>query len=248
MNKRQGWMLIVALGLMAGTAGLLGQLQAHQKLGQPGVKTIPFPGSNIKRQVVLPDHVLDYQSEAVETDKMVLDILPPDTSFGQRRYTAPDKFSISVNAVLMGTDRTSMHKPEFCLTGAGFNIDQAASGEERVHLERPQPYDLPVMKMVTTKQVELNGQRTTVKGIYVFWFVAEDCYTARHAQRMWWMMEHMLSTGVLQRWAYVSCFTLCYPGQEDATFARMKSFMTDAVPQFQLFPQAPGAVAKASPN
>jgi len=248
MKTRQLWMLAAALSLMAGTAGLLTWLQAHQRLGQPGVKTAPFPGSNLKRQVVLPERVLDYKSQTVETDKLVLDILPPDTSFGQRRYTAPDGFVTVVNAVLMGTDRTSMHKPEFCLTGAGFNIDQAASKEERVPVQRPQPYELPVMKMVTTKEIEADGLRTTVRGIYVFWFIAEDCYTARHTQRMWWMMEHMMATGVLQRWSYVSCFALCRPGEEEATFERLKRFIGDAVPQFQLYPKPAGAALAASPN
>ena len=238
MKRRKLWMLAAALALMAGTASVLGLLQSHQRLGRPGVKTAPFPGSNIKLQVLLPEHVLNCTSQPVETDKMVLDILPPDTSFGQRRYTAPDGLVVAVNTVLMGTDRTSMHKPEFCLTGAGFNLDQGASGEERVHIDRPRPYDLPVMKLVTTKELEVEGRRTTVRGIYVFWFVAEDCYTARHTQRMWWMMEHMMATGVLQRWAYVSCFAVCLPGQEDATFARMREFIHDAVPQFQLYPAA----------
>jgi len=41
---------------------------------------------------------------------------------------------------------------------------------------------------------------------------------------------------VLQRWAYVSYFTACLPGQEDATFARMKALITASVPEIQLPP------------
>ena len=236
MKSRKTILLVLALILMGGSAALLGYLQTHQRLGRPGVKTVPFPGSDIKLKVVLPEKVLDYQSEEVETDKMVLGILPPDTSFGQRRYTAADGFVMVVNTVLMGTDRTSMHKPEFCLTGAGFNLDQTATREEQVRIERPVPYNLPVMKMVTTKVIDVEGRKTTVRGIYAFWFVAEDRFTARHWKRMWWMVEHMVRTGVLERWAYVSCFAVCLPGQEEAAFARMKRFMGDAVPQFQTFP------------
>ena len=53
--------------------------------------------------------------------------------------------------------------------------------------------------------------RMNASGVYVFWFVADNAYTARHGQRMWWMAREMMRTGVLQRWAYVSCFAACPP-------------------------------------
>ena len=109
---------------MGGAAGLLTRLQANQKLGRPGVKTSPIPGSP-RLQVDLPERVLDYTSEAVEVDKRTLDWLPQDTSFGQRLYRAPDGFEVSVNVVLMGSDRTSLHKTEFCLEGQGWRIDRS---------------------------------------------------------------------------------------------------------------------------
>jgi hypothetical protein len=60
---------------------------------------------------------------------------------------------------------------------------------------------------------------------------------------MRWMARDMLLTGVLQRWAYVACITLCAPGQEEATFSRMKEFIAAAVPQFQLAAGPPVALA-----
>ncbi len=243
MNRRKTIVLVVALALIAVTGGLLAQLRSHQSLGPPGVKTSPVPGSPVKLNVDLPPKVLDCKSEVVDTDKMVLAVLPADTSFGQRRYLAPDGFSAVINVVLMGTDRTSMHKPELCLGGAGFRIDQQATREERVPIPLPRPYELPVRKTVTTKQLEVDGRRVNVRGIYAYWFVTEDRFTARHWQRMWWMAEHMVKTGVLQRWAYVSCFTACLPGQEDQTFERMKTFLAAAVPQFQLYPRPESQVA-----
>ncbi|HVV00492.1 MAG TPA: hypothetical protein VHH88_03965, partial [Verrucomicrobiae bacterium] len=50
------------------------------------------------------------------------------------------------------------------------------------------------------------------------------------------MAKQMLLTGVLQRWAYVMCFSACPPGQESATVDRMKKFIAAAAPQFQLTP------------
>ena len=70
-------------------------------------------------------------------------------------------------------------------------------------------------------------------GVFVYWFVADGELTAQHRQRMWWMARDLLTRGVLQRWAYVSCFSACPPGQEEATYARMREWIAAAVPQFQ---------------
>ena len=247
MNKQKWIIVILALGLMGGAAALLTRLQATQKLGQPGVKTSPIPGSQ-RLQVELPKRVLDFTSEAVEVDKTVLGWLPQDTSFGQRVYRSVDGFEASVNVVLMGSDRTSIHKTEFCLEGAGWVIDRSASSETSVRMDRPYPYDLPVTKFVATKQVTANGQPVTARGIYVLWFVADnDEYTAQHWQRMWWMARDLLRTGVLQRWASIGYFAHCRPGQEDATFERLKKFIVASAPEFQLVPRPAGAARASAP-
>ena len=103
------WVIfIAALALIGGTGWVLSGLQRHQRLGLPGVKTSPLSGSR-NLVVDLPEQVLDCKSERLETDDIVLGTLPKDTSFGQRRYLAPDGFETMVNVVLMGTDRTSLH-------------------------------------------------------------------------------------------------------------------------------------------
>ena len=72
------------------------------------------------------------------------------------------------------------------------------------------------------------------RGIYVYWFVADRELTADHLQRMWWMARDLIRQGTLQRWAYVACFSVCLPGQEEATYQRMKEFIAASVPEFQL--------------
>ncbi len=247
MNKQKWIILIAALSLIGGAACLLHRLQTHQKLGRPAVKTTPIPGSN-RLHVVLPEQVLDYRSEAVSVDELTLKTLPQDTSFGGRRYTAPDGFIAAVNVVLMGGDRTSLHKTEYCVEGQGWRINRGASSETKIHLDRPYPYDLPVMKFIATKEADVNGQKITAQGVYVFWFVADgDEFTARHWQRMWWMARDLLTTGVLQRWAFLSCFSVCAPGQEDATFERMKKFIAASAPEIQLVPRGAKPASSGQP-
>jgi hypothetical protein len=240
MKKRQ-WILTGAgLAMICLGTAFLWRLHSHQRLGPPAVKTVPSEDRK-RLSVQLPAEVLDYNSAPVEEDKLVLDTLPKDTSFGARRYVAPDGFETLLNVVLMGADRTSLHKPEFCLEGQGWRIDRSQSSLDSVSMEKPYAYTLPVMKLISRKRVGESGQEQLASGVYVYWFVAENAYTANHWKRMWWMARGMLQTGVLQRWAYVSCFAVCHPGQEQATFERVKKFIAASTPEFQLTPSAAAA-------
>jgi hypothetical protein len=241
MNKQKWSALVIVLALIACGAGYLEKFGSRQKLGQPGVKTSALSDS-IRLRVELPAKVLDYDSEFVETDPGVLGGLPQDTSFGQRIYKNTNGYPISLQAVLMGTDRSSMHKPQLCLEGQGWRIDYSASVVTNVHIEKPIPYDLPVVKLIANKE----GQRA--RGIYVYWFVADDALSASVSgfERMWMMSKHLVLTGELQRWAYISCFSVTPPGEEDAEYERMKDFIAAAIPEFQLTPKPAGASSVAA--
>src|SRR5271170_6616769 len=97
----------------------------------------------------------------------------PRTPASRNGFTSPDGFWVNANVVLMGTDRTSIHKPEFCLPGQGWNIDDAQSLKDLIHIAGPTAFDLPVMKLVATGEALVNGQRVSERGIYVYWFVAD---------------------------------------------------------------------------
>jgi hypothetical protein len=240
MNKKTVTIFIAALTLIVGTGAALAHLRSHQRLGRPGVKSSPVPG-DVRVQVELPDQVLGYKSKSIPTDEQVLRVLPQDTSFGQKLYTGADGWQMMMNVVLMGGDRTSLHKPQFCLEGQGWHIDQEASSETTIRVDRPFPYQLPVVKLLATKEVvDANGQRHVLRGVYVYWFVADGAISASVSgyERMLWMAREMALTGVLQRWAYVTAFGVCQPGREDATFERMAELIAAAVPEFQLTPSA----------
>ncbi|HWV98089.1 MAG TPA: exosortase-associated EpsI family protein [Candidatus Acidoferrum sp.] len=250
MNQQKLLMLTLGLALIGGTAVALTQLPKRQRLGAPGVMTRPLAGSN-RLEVLLPEQVPGYDSQWQEPDEVTLNTLPKDTSFGCRLYTAKDPadFWVRMQVVLMGNDRSSLHKPQFCLTGSGWNIDPAASVEISVHMDQPCSYDLPVVKLIATKEAMDNGEKRVARGVYIYWFVADDALSASVTgfQRNWLIAKTLLRTGVLQRWAYVSCFSVCAPGQEDATFERMTKFIAASVPQFQMMPRGPVATASTRP-
>jgi hypothetical protein len=248
MKQQKNFLFVAALALMAGTGVLLAWFQSHQTLGRPGVTTSAITNSN-RLRVELPVTVLDYKSERLDPADAELGGLPPDTSFGKRIYQAPDGFATVLSAVLMGTDRTSLHKPQFCLEGQGWHIDETQNLLTHVRIERPCAYDLPLMRLVTTNERMVNGGLVRTRGIYVYWYVADGMLDASVSGkgRMWSMARDMLLTGVMQRWAYVSCLSESPPGQEEATFERMKKFIAAAAPEFQAPPASAVAAAGSAP-
>jgi hypothetical protein len=240
MKQKKSILLVLTFLMIGGTMGVLGPLRAHQKMGAPGVKTEPIPDSK-NLHVLLPESVPGFISEEQEISTNVLNWLPKDTSFGSRRYVSMDNmFSSDVNVVLMGIDRGSIHNPKICLTAQAWDIDAAQTRNEIIRVTRPQPYDLKVTKMVSTKVLKTKtGESVTARGLYVFWFVADGVTLADRwggVIRTWNTGVELVRSGTLRRWAYVSYFSLCPPGQEEATFEKMKTLIAESVPEFQLTP------------
>jgi hypothetical protein len=241
MNSKKKWFALgLTLLMMLGSGIMLSRLQGEQKLGVPGVKTAPLADSK-NLEILLPEKVLDYTSEKVPIDQVVFNYLPADTSYGQRKYTAPDGFAVLANAVLMGTDRTSIHKPQICLHAQGWQLDPTPP-PAKIAMDQPYPYDLPVIKLTATRETLSSGQAVRMRGLYVYWYVADGALSADASgfERMWMMGRDLLHTGTLQRWAYISYFAVCAPGEEEATFERMKGLIRASVPQFQLTPPPAG--------
>jgi hypothetical protein len=242
MNRRKYILCAVALALMAGTAILLAVVP--QKLGPAGVKASPIAGSE-RWQIDLPEHVLDYDSKEQPPAPVALEMLPKDTSLEERVYYKPGGGEFASSVVLMGTDRTSIHKADYCLRGQGMRIQQIT--EETVHMDQPKPYDLPVVKIVADETVSVDGKPVVKRCVYVYWYVADGQLSNDRSGfgRMWSMTKQLLFTGVLQRWAYVRFYTFCDPGKEDAAFGELKRAIAASVPQFQLVPQPSGATVTA---
>jgi len=238
MKKNQKWLILGGvLILMAATAGALTWLKTNLKLGQPGIRAEPIPGS-IAMKIDLPERVLDFTSTNIPESEVELNYFPKDTSFVERCYTSTnDVPGIYATIVLMGADRTSIHRPEYCLAGQGFTCDDKTV--VNIPVGGPEPYPLPVAKWKVSRLVQQpDGQQVKISGIYVFWFVADHEQTTGNVQFQCYLVRDLLLKGVLQRWAYVSYFAPCLPGQEDAAFDRVQRLIAASVPEFQLPPQS----------
>ena len=258
---RRPWLaVIVPLVMIAGAAAFLATHKFRQRLGQPGVRVeakvmygfdelaptnAPFlVGSN---RIALPERLLDFHSRDELVSRITVKTLPQDTTFGRRLYFRTNEPPILCQVVLMGADRTSIHKPQYCLKGMG--LQTVSTQPITVPIRHPHRYELPVMRLNLRGETrDAEGKSHVSSGVFVYWFVADGELTSSHVDRMWWMARDLMLSGILQRWAYVICFTPCAVGGEDAAFERLKEFIAAAVPEFQLTAGAPTDGGRASAN
>jgi EpsI family protein len=251
MQRQRWFVFLTVFALVGGSGAFLNGLQASFRLGQPGLKMTDRPVYLDEKiictnTVDLPVRILDCSSEPLDVTSQEFNYLPKDTTYGRRRYKSRHGSIIDISIVLMGRDRTSIHKPEICLEGQGWKVDRRELVQ--VPISKPEPYELPVMKLTASGSGKgKNGEIESYRAVYAYWFVSEDRITARHNERMLWMAKDLLTKGVLSRWAYIAYFSICRPGEEDATFARMKDFMAASVPEFQLVHGSGGSSARADP-
>ncbi len=245
MNKSKWLVLTAALGLMAVTGGYLAKVHQRMQLGAPGVKVGPGliyneTGHLVARQsVLLPEEILGCKGVDRPITRAEVDTLPKDTTFGRKLYQKSD-FAVVTSVVLMGSDRTSIHDPHYCLTAADWQIEKT---EQVVFpMDRPYPYDLQALKLTTFRTAQnRHGQPIQVRGFYVYWFVAADRLASDPVKRMWSIARTMVEKGVLERWAYISYFVTCQPGEEAATLAHLEQFIRASVPEFQTVAGQPSA-------
>ena len=130
-------------------------------------------------------------------------MLPADTGLVRKYYSLPDSQSgLHATIVLSGDDRSSIHRPQVCMTAAGHEI--ARERVIRIPLEgREKPLEVMVMDMARPFTRE-DGTQGAYASYYAYWFVGKDRETASHLARMAWMGYDRVFRGVSHRWAYIA--------------------------------------------
>lgn len=235
MIKAKWVVFAMALGMIASTGFALQSLRKSERLGPPGVhvSAVPLYDENHKlaktNSVVLPASVLGVPSIPLPMTQAELETLPGDTTFGRRYYKRPgERFGTQISVVLMGTDHTSIHQPQYCLYGQDWTV--TSTERIRLRMDRPFAYDIPAIKLTATRQLP-TGE--VVRCLYVYWFVSGDKITAEEGSRLWSMWKTVVEKGKIERWAYISYFMTCLPGEEQSTFRRLEKFISASVPDFQ---------------
>lgn len=243
MKRQEQIIAVVVLGLIAVAAAAIHF--GKPRLGNPGLAFEKAALTNEHGKVVreervrFPASVAGFRAmDSAVTDTEVTN-LPPDTSYGRKIYWDNDGFMAQMSAVMMKTDRTSIHRPQVCITGQGWKIEKTEIIDIPVAL--PSPYVLKATCLTSSKKDEKTGRMRA--NVYIYWFVAEHKVVPGHPEALWSISTDLIKSGVLYPWAYVSVYAPCPPGQEGVAIARAKRLIAGAVPEFQLTPPNPKQTA-----
>jgi hypothetical protein len=130
-------------------------------------------------------------------------LLPADTGMARKYYLRPGgRDPLHATIVLSGDDRSSIHRPQVCMTAAGHEI--ADERIIRIPLAgRAAPLEVMVLDMAKTV-AGADGAPAQYLSYYAYWFVGKGRETASHVERMAWMGYDRVFHGVSHRWAYIA--------------------------------------------
>ena len=234
MKNRPPWVApalscLLAMGVVA---AFLHHRGPRQSLGRPGVKLSHdalLGGDNAQLRtngVVMPNRLAGFDSTPLGIAEEELRYLPADTTFGRRLYTDDvDRFSAMLSVVVMGTDRSSLHRPEQCLGSQGVTI----TSRETVRVPTVNG-DLEILRCNGLAPFANQQGSPASRAVFAYLFLSDDRQTSSHTRRHLLTMQDLIVRGVMPRWSGIQCFTRCREGEEDATFERMKRLLSLAVP------------------
>jgi EpsI family protein len=225
---------VVGLALleMAGFARLTGRPLA----GDAGVRLAPGGRDPVELPAFLGT---DWIGRATAVTAVEREILPPDTGYSRKLYVplADPSHAVFFSIVLSGRDRTSIHRPELCLVGQGWTIDQS----DRHRFAYPASMggsDFPATMLHVQREVTTPRGPVKVPQLVCYWFVSSDRVVATHWQRFasdaWDRLRHWRA----DRWAYVLLQTDAADG-EAAALVRLQAVLSRTLPAIQSFPKTP---------
>ena len=128
-------------------------------------------------------------------------VLPKDTVIYKKQYFLdqdPEE-TVFASVVLSGNDRSSIHRPELCMTGQGHTIDRTYV----LDVPLPGRDNIGVMVMELSFSSP-NPRQPVYYSYYAYWFVGYDKETPHHLERTLWMGYDRIIRNVAHRWAYIA--------------------------------------------
>jgi EpsI family protein len=236
-TARRSAATVVALLLMAFAGGemvFLARLSALPPRGAAGVR-LAADGEN---PVGLPTFLgTEWIGRDTEVTAIERSILPPDTGFSRKNYVglSDPARPVYLSIVLSGRDRTSIHRPELCLVGQGWTIEDSG-GHWFAYPSLLGGSGFPATVLHVRREVMTARGRIAVPQLVAYWFVSSDAVVATHWQRLvhdaWNRLRHLRA----DRWAYVLMQTDATDG-EAAALARMQAVLDRTLPVFQSTPE-----------
>lgn len=190
------------------------------RLTADGVNPVPLP----------PFIGTDWIGRSAEITPVEREILPPDTGFSRRSYVALHQpgHEVFASIVLSGRDRSSIHRPELCVTGQGWTI----TGKFAHRFQYPGHPEAGVPATVLRIRRETRQGGRPLPALLAYWFVSGQRVVPTLWERMGWGAWDRLRHGRADRWAYVLLQADATDG-EAAALARMQEVLDGTLPDFE---------------
>jgi hypothetical protein len=160
----------------------------------------PKSASESGVKMLLPDKLRGMNGTPSAISEGERAILPKDTEIAKMVYQSPAGAPVSVQVVLSGGEKRSIHRPEICLPAQGWILE--SGGVVPVRLSNGRRLD--VMRLTAKRTVTLNnGSRVKLENIFYYWFVGRGITTPYHLERILLTNLDMVFRNVNHRWAYV---------------------------------------------
>jgi len=229
IQPRLGWdAAFLALGLVCLSAvclAWLGTRVAPMKAGIP----LDDAGLNPRDLPAFP--IGDWAGKRLQPGDFERQTLPADTGYARRLYLpgGDQRRAVLVSIVLSGRDRSSLHRPDICLTGQGWTILS-----DTPHSFRIGARGLPCSVL----ELEHSGVGGTQaqRGLVAYWYVGPQGIVPDNLKRLSRDVLGRLS-GRSDRWAYVLLQTEMPDGREEA-LGRIRSLLQGLGPSVGLLEPA----------
>ncbi len=198
--------------------------------------TPPAKVSKAGVEMHLPETALGFSGKNQPISEGERVLLPSDTEIVKKLYTNPQGELMYFQIVLSGVDRRSIHRPEICLTGQGW---QVRSGEV-IPVKLQSGHTLSVMVLDIFRPGRNSSKEGEVEALYAYWFVSADAQTPYHFQRIARTSLDLLLHNKAHRWAYVIAMAPILQGHipngknREETLQLVKDFIRETIPSFQL--------------
>lgn len=127
-------------------------------------------------------------------------ILPSDTEILKMTYQGLDRTPLSVQIVLSGGEKRSIHRPEICLPAQGWTLESGGV----IPVRYSDGKRLDVMRLTAKRAIMLgNGKKAELENVFYYWFVGHKVTTPYHLRRILLTNFDMVFHNVNHRWAYV---------------------------------------------
>lgn len=219
--------IVVVVAILAVGVGITAMTAKVTQMAEPGIRLMDG-------KPVLAEQAGEWKGGPMEgLSEAERKILPPDTLGARRIYADTEGHEIFCSVVLEGSDVTSIHRPELCLTGQGWVLGDLRT--ESIAAPAAPSGALPVSWLSGTRDIPMpDGRIGRSKALFLYWFVGKDRVTASHPQRIMLTTLDRVFRNRNARWAY---FLILVPvgGEkamptEDEAMKLVTKFLQDLYP------------------